>query len=85
MRTSLRRMFSLGVVLLFIAQHNSIAQTITSSTTGGDWEATSTWGGGGIPSASSDVVIDGPVSFATGAAPGYSCRNLTVTSSLDYS
>ncbi|MCX6143850.1 MAG: hypothetical protein NTZ35_11580, partial [Ignavibacteriales bacterium] len=85
MKGSLRRIFSLGVVVLFIAQYNSIAQTITSTGTGGNWEVSSTWIGGVVPSASTDVVISGPVSFATGPVPGYSCRNLTVNSGGDLS
>ncbi|MCX6142659.1 MAG: hypothetical protein NTZ35_05500, partial [Ignavibacteriales bacterium] len=77
MRTSLRRMFSLGVVVLFIAQHNSNAQTITSTTSGGRWNAASTWVGGVVPSSGNDVVIAGLVKFENGDG---SCRNLTVNS-----
>jgi len=63
---------------LFIAHGGAFAQTITSTASGGNWESTGTWVGGAIPSASSDVVIAGPVGFATGS--GYQCRNLIVNS-----
>jgi|GEM_PF-1206245 len=81
MRISVRRIFLLGVTILLMAQQNSIAQTITSTGAGGNWDASATWIGGVVPSASSDVVIAGPVGFATGSTEAsFPCRNLTVNS-----
>ncbi len=74
MRTSLRRIFSLGVVLIFTVQYSSIAQTITSTSTGGNWENAATWIGGIVPTENNDVVINGTVSI-TGAPK---CRNVTI-------
>jgi len=53
------------------------AQTITSTATGGNWDAASTWVGNTVPGQNNDVVINGPVSVTTSA---FSCRNLTVNS-----
>lgn len=39
----------------------SFGQTIHSTTNGGNWEYTTTWIGGSVPTSSNDVVIDGPV------------------------
>jgi len=79
MPTMFRRLFPcVSVCLLFVSQ-NALSQ-ITSTTAGGNWEATGTWIGGVVPSATSDVVIAGPVGYATGSGSGYVCRNLTVNS-----
>lgn len=61
-------------LLLFYSVTKS--QTITSTTAGGLWTATATWVGGAVPSAGSDVVINGPVIVYT----GNSCNNLSINS-----
>ncbi|MCX6133772.1 MAG: T9SS type A sorting domain-containing protein [Ignavibacteriales bacterium] len=75
MRTSLRGMLFLSVIMLGIAQQNAAAQTITSTVTGGRWNSGGAWIGGVVPSSGSDVVIAGTVAFENGDG---SCRNLTV-------
>ncbi len=52
------------------------AQTISSTTTGGNWNSTSTWVGGVIPTSTKSVIIDGPVSVNAAA----SMINLTINS-----
>jgi hypothetical protein len=53
------------------------ADTITSVPNGGIWSAAATWVGDAIPSANSDVVINGAVSITSPA----SCRSLTISDS----
>ena len=65
--------------LLLIMAISSQAQTITSTSAGGNWDNPATWVGGNIPSASNDVVIAGPVRVTTGAQ----CRNITINSGAD--
>jgi hypothetical protein len=48
--------------------------TITSTAGGGNWNSTGTWVGGVVPSASSDVIIAGPVNVNVAAT----CLSLTV-------
>ncbi|MHB1688190.1 MAG: DUF7619 domain-containing protein, partial [Ignavibacteriaceae bacterium] len=52
------------------------AQTITSKTSGGNWEDANTWIGGVVPNQNNDVIIDGTVSVTNSNS---SCKNLTVT------
>ncbi|MEA3496370.1 MAG: choice-of-anchor J domain-containing protein, partial [Bacteroidota bacterium] len=51
--------------------------TITSTTTGGDWNDTLTWIGHVVPTASDDVIIDGLVSVNLSDTL---CNNLTINS-----
>jgi len=54
---------------------NIVAQTtITSTASGGLWNAASTWEGGIVPTASSHVVINGPVNING----DFTCNNLTI-------
>lgn len=52
------------------------AQTITSKSTGGNWEDQTTWIGGVIPGPNNDVIIDGLVSVN-----GSKCKNITINAS----
>ncbi|MCC7533451.1 MAG: hypothetical protein IT246_05875, partial [Bacteroidia bacterium] len=52
----------------------SVAQTITSTTSGGLWSSASTWIGGVVPTSTNDVVINGTV-FINNSV---SCRNITI-------
>lgn len=52
------------------------AQTITSTTSGGDWGTPSTWIGNVVPGENNDVVIQGTVSVTN----TLSCKNLTINS-----
>lgn len=56
-----------GILLLLVSFAVS-AQTITSTSTGGNWNSTSTWVGGVIPdySNSTSIVIAGPVTIPSG-------------------
>jgi len=68
------------VILCFtlFSSFNSIAQTtITSTSSGGLWNAGSTWVGGNIPSTGNDVIINGLVKI-NGT---FTCNNITVNSS----
>ncbi len=56
---------------------NLSAQTITSTTSGGSWNAGSTWVGGIVPSASYDVTINGPVNMNG----DFTCNNITINAS----
>ncbi len=53
----------------------SQAATISSKSSGGNWNATSTWIGNSIPTSADDVTINGTVSG------GGTCNNLTVSNS----
>jgi hypothetical protein len=50
------------------------AQNVSSTSAGGKWNATTTWVGGAVPSASSNVTINGPV-YANG---DFTCNDLTI-------
>ncbi len=69
------RQVTLVVSLLFLALGLD-AQTITSKTTGGNWNNTGTWVGGVIPTSTNSVVIDGAVTVNTSVT----IVNLTINS-----
>jgi len=72
-----KNLFIIACILSLALAASLNAQTITSTSTGGLWNSGSTWVGGVVPTASHDVVINGPVQV-NGNVP---CRNLTVSSS----
>ncbi len=78
MPISKRHTFLGSMIFLFLMTHSSFSQTVTSTGAGGNWDASGTWIGGVVPTASNDIVIAGPVGVATGT--GLTCRNLTVNS-----
>ena len=62
-------------LVLLLVFGNAKAATITSTTTGGNWNATSTWAGGVIPSATDDVVLGTNATITVTADA--SCATLT--------
>ncbi|MGE5682977.1 MAG: T9SS type A sorting domain-containing protein [Bacillota bacterium] len=62
-------------VILFTSVH--YPQTITSKSTGGNWEDAATWIGGVVPNESNNVIIDGTVSITTFTSK---CKDLTINS-----
>jgi hypothetical protein len=62
-------------LILSILTGISYGQTITSTTTGGNWEDAATWIGNTVPTAANDVVINGPVSVTVSTS---ACKNLTI-------
>ncbi|MCX6159103.1 MAG: hypothetical protein NTY74_14075 [Ignavibacteriae bacterium] len=54
---------------------NKTTNTITSTTTGGNWDNPLTWVGNVVPGANDDVIIDGLVNVT-----GNSCNNITINS-----
>ncbi len=65
------RLIALITIIPFLLD----AQTITSKTSGGNWNDPNTWIGGVIPNQNNDVVIDGSV-----LANNNVCNNLTINS-----
>jgi trimeric autotransporter adhesin len=71
----MKKGFSL-VCLMVIFLLQGKAATITSGTNGGNWNATTTWVGGTVPTSSDVVIIAGNVSINAHAV----CQRLTVNS-----
>lgn len=65
-----------GLIILLACPPLLFAQ-ITSTTVGGNWNETSTWIGGVVPTDTDDVVVDGNVIVNISTAK---CKNLTVNS-----
>ncbi len=63
-------------ITIFTLSNNLYAQTISSTSTGGLWNSTTTWVGGVVPGVNNDVVINGVVQV-NGT---FSCRSVTVNS-----
>lgn len=70
------RYISLIAFLLTFAANNILGATITSTTTGGNWNSASTWVGGKIPKQNDDVVVAGTVLANTDVT----CRTLKISS-----
>lgn len=69
-------------LLILLAGGKSVAAAISSTGTGGAWNATTTWAGGVIPGTNDDVTI---VSGATVTVPASAiCRSLTITGTLNF-
>jgi hypothetical protein len=66
-----------SLMVTFLLSNSVSAQTITSTPTGGLWSSAATWVGGVVPSASSDVTINGIVKLNG----DFTCNNLTVNAS----
>ncbi|NLG17744.1 MAG: hypothetical protein GX556_10475, partial [Fibrobacter sp.] len=71
--TALRACFLTGVLSLMSLAYSA---TITSTETGGNWNAPLTWSQNQVPQASDNVVINGVVSVTSSAT----CASLTVSS-----
>ncbi|MCF6268192.1 MAG: T9SS type A sorting domain-containing protein [Melioribacteraceae bacterium] len=63
------------LLLLLLIPQTISSQTISSTSSGGEWNATTTWVGGIVPTVSNDVQINGVVSIEG----NNSCRNLTIS------
>ena len=59
--TGFFRVFSITLLFVLLGVGQVMAATITSTTTGGDWAAASTWVGGAAPNTADNVIIVGPV------------------------
>jgi len=70
------RYISLIAFFLTFAVNNILGATITSTTTGGNWNSTSTWVGGKLPKQNDDVVIAGVVTINTDVT----CKLLRISS-----
>ena len=68
------RYISLIAFFLTFAVNNILGATITSTTTGGNWNSTSTWVGGKLPKQNDDVVVAGTVLANTDVT----CRTLKI-------
>ncbi len=60
---------------VFFSVSSLFSQTITSTTTGGNWEDASTWVGGVVPGINNDVIVNGTVSVTSSSS---TCRNFTI-------
>ena len=69
-------LFSCIVILFF---NLSLFAQIHSTGEGGNWNQTTTWVGGVVPTANDDVVINGPVQVNAHVA----CRNITVSAGAE--
>ncbi len=68
------RYFIQMVCLIWLGGFSTYAATITSTTTGGNWNTGSTWIGGSVPNTGDNVVIQGNVILDG----NITCRNLTL-------
>ncbi|MBI9071545.1 MAG: T9SS type A sorting domain-containing protein [Melioribacteraceae bacterium] len=73
----MKRLFMVFVLIALIISNNISAQTITSTSAGGNWENTGSWIGGVIPGENNDVVITSTISATSSNSK---CKNLTVSS-----
>ena len=65
--TMIRMLLLLAAAFLF-ASSPALADVITSTTTGGPWQASGTWIGGVVPDGNDDVILAGPVVIQGSAA-----------------
>lgn len=72
-----RILYYCGIIssLLLLISTNNIAQTITSTTQGGEWGSSATWIGGIVPGLNNDVVINATVSVSVGVT----VRSITIS------
>ncbi|MFT3740032.1 MAG: hypothetical protein QM786_14865 [Breznakibacter sp.] len=76
---SYRALWIMGGLWL-MCLHFAQAATITSTGTGGNWNATSTWVGGGVPTTTDDVVIAAGAMVTINQT--VTCANLTIDGTL---
>lgn len=69
-------MKTLATILLIALIATAHATSISSKSSGGNWEDANTWNGGAIPGASDDVTINGTVSVTSSSS---TCHNIIIS------
>jgi hypothetical protein len=73
----MKKLYFISIIIILLSFNIIYSQTITSTTSGGQWSSTDTWIGGVIPGDINDVIINGPVDMDWSRT----VKNLTINSS----